>query len=122
MEKKELTSKEKEDLRRWYYYYKNAENKQERLEVVEEFNEKYSNLDIHISDLPEHIYSKNQLRFIEDAEDSGLEIDYGYDVGSMLSEDVCPSVRCDSHNDLKTTADTEMCSIGKGRLIIYAPY
>jgi hypothetical protein len=115
-----FTSAEKKDLRKWYAHYKSAENKQERLEVSSDFQKEYSQLELNIFDLPEHIYSSNQLIFIEDAENSCLEIDYGYS-GRGMYGDVCPCVRCDSHNDLKTTADTRIDSMGLG-IVIYAQF
>ena len=115
-----FTSAEKKDLRKWYAHYKSAENKQERLEVSSDFQKEYSQLELNIFDLPEHIYSSNQLIFIEDAENSCLEIDYGYS-GRGMYGDVCPCVRCESHYDLKTTADTRMDAMGLG-VVIYAQF
>ena len=115
-----LTSSEKQDLRKWYAYYKSAETRREQLEVSSDFQKEFSHLELNIFDLPEHIYSSNQLIFIEDAENKGYEIDYGYS-GRGMYGDVCPCIHCESHNDLKTTADTRMDSMGLG-IVIYAQF
>ena len=115
-----LTSQDKKDLRQFYAYYKSAENNQERRELSADFNEKYPHLELHILDLPEHIYSANQLKFIEDAEETCFEIDYGYS-GRGMYGDVCPCIRCESHNDLSTTAKTTIDSMGLG-IVIYAQF
>jgi hypothetical protein len=115
-----FTAKEKQELRQLYAYYQSADSYEEQKECSQKFKEKYPHVDLHISDLPEHIYSSNQLIFIEDAENTCYEIDYGYS-GRGMYGDVCPCIRCESHNDLKTTADTRIDSMGLG-IVIYAQY
>ena len=116
-----FTSAEKKELRSLYAYYKSAESREEREECSQDFKEKFPNVDLHISDLPEYIYSQNQLTFIEDAENTTCyEIDYGYS-GRGMYGDVCPCIRCESHNDLTTTAKTQIDSMGLG-IVIYAQY
>ena len=70
-----FTSKEKKELRSLYAYYKSAESSEERIEYSQEFLSKYPSVQLHISDLPEYIYSQNQLTFIADAENTCYEID-----------------------------------------------
>ena len=133
----ELTSEEKSKLRQIYGYYKSLkmcdgdyqmfetkeELKEARAKVLNDFENEYPKLKekgIGINGLPEHIYSENQLQFIEDAEQTEFDIDYSYS-GRGMYGDVCPCIRCDSHNDLKTKANTVMDSMGKG-IVIYAQY
>lgn len=130
----ELTSREKSELRQIYADYQNIrENKYEMFDTkerkdmligisnsIDKTYPKLKEMGIGINGLPEHIYSKNQLQFIEDAEQTDFEIDYGYSGRGMFG-DVCPCIRCDSHNDLKTKANTVMDSMGKG-IVIYAQY
>lgn len=133
----ELTSEEKKKLRLVYGDYKSLkmyngdyqmfetreELKEARTNTINDFETDFPKLKengITINDLPEHIYSKNQLQFIEDAEQTDFEIDYEYSGRGMFG-DVCPCIRCDSHNDLKTKANTVIDSMGKG-IVIYAQY
>jgi len=133
----ELTSQEKSKLRKVYGDYKSLkmnngdyqmfETKEELKKAITEtinyFEEDFPKLKengIKIDDLPEHIYSENQLQFIEDAEQTDFEIDYEYSGRGMFGN-VCPCIRCDSHNDLKTKANTVIDSMGKG-IVIYAQY
>lgn len=116
----EFTSAEKRELRKLYSYYKSAESREERLECSQEFKENYGGTDLHISELPEYIYSPNQLAFIEDAQDTCYEIDYGYS-GRGMYGDVCPCIICESHNDITTAAKTQIDSMGLG-IVIYAQF
>lgn len=131
----ELTSEEKKELRQIYADYQNVRmNKYQMFDTIEEkkdmlteisiyFEKKYSKLKekgIGINHLPEHIYSENQLQFIEDAEQTEFDVDFSYSGRGMFG-DVCPCIRCNSHNDLKTKSNTVMDSMGKG-IVIYAQY
>lgn len=133
----ELTSREKSELRQVYGHYKSLkmydgdyqmfetreELKEARTEVINDFENNFPKLKeagIKINDLPEHIYSENQLQFIKDADRTSFDVDYSYS-GRGMYGDVCPCIRCDSHNDLKTKANTAMDSMGKG-IVIYAQY
>lgn len=75
-------------------------------------------LNIDLYNIEEYIYSKNQLKFIEDAECGNGDLHYGYSGRGMFG-DVCPALYCDSHNDITTKARTQMDSMGKG-VVIYA--
>jgi hypothetical protein len=131
----ELTSREKSELRKIYADYQNIrENKYEMFDTIEEKKDMLTEISINyekvfpklkekgvgINGLPKHIYSKNQLQFIKDAEQTEFDVDYSYSGRGMFG-DVCPCIRCDSHNDLKTKANTVMDSMGKG-IVIYAQY
>ena len=130
----ELTSEEKKKLRLVYGDYKSLKiNKYDMFETKERKDmligisnsivktyPKLKEMGVDINNLPEHIYSENQLQFIDDAERTDFEIDYGYSGRGMFG-DVCPCIRCDSHNDLKTKSNTAMDSMGKG-IVIYAQY
>ena len=128
----ELNSTQKRELRKLYANYKSLkvdesttreEVKQAKDEYQAEFTEKFPDLaklgSLGMLD-EELIYSKKQLKFIQDAEDEGLEVDYTYS-GRGMYGDYCPAVRCDSHNDLTTKAKTRIDSMGRG-IVIYAEY
>lgn len=66
------------------------------------------------------IYSKNQLQFIEDAQDASLDIDYSYS-GRGMYGDSCPAVRVDYVGDFDTSANVHVDSMGLG-VVIYARY
>jgi hypothetical protein len=113
----ELSYKEKEDLRKLYAKFQNINSEK----AISDYEINFPNLKkagINIQDLPKLIYTKNQLLFIEDAEDAGLEIKYGYSGRGMFG-DVCPAVHCDSHNDITTKAKTCIDGMGLG-IVIYA--
>ncbi len=124
-----LNYTQKKALRNLYANYKSVredcETQEERKVAIDEINAEYEReyqplTGKPIFDIEGIIYSPNQRKFIEDAEAEGLEIDYGYG-GRGMYGDVCPSVRCDSHNDLTTKAKTEIDSMGMG-IVIYAQY
>lgn len=71
-----------------------------------------------ICHLDKLIYSNNQLKFICDAKNDGLDIDYCYS-GRFMFGDYCPAVRCDSNNDLTTRSKTKIDSMGT-MIVIYA--
>lgn len=71
-----------------------------------------------VSEIAEMIYSKNQLQFIEDAENCGLDIDYGYS-GRGMYGDTCPAVRIDHPSEITTTAKWVMDGMGLG-VVVYA--
>lgn len=71
-----------------------------------------------INEIPEIIYSINQLQFIEDAENCGLDVDYGYS-GRGMYGNTCPAVRLDHPNEITTTAKWQMDSMGLG-VVVYA--
>lgn len=71
-----------------------------------------------ISNLPLHIYSKNQLQFIEDCEDARGDLHFDYSGRGMFG-DCCPALYCESHNDITTTAKTVIDNMGLG-IVIYA--
>lgn len=113
-----LRSEQKRELRQLYAalihgsYYK---------EYQKEIATKFPELaDVPTFELPELIYSKNQLQFIADAEEANMVIDYGYSGRGMFG-DYCPAVRCNSHNDFHTKAKTQIDSMGLG-IVIYAQY
>lgn len=108
-----LLPEEKKDLRRLYGSYKNGFN-------GAAFVNKINELGINKVSIEPLIYSKNQLLFIKDAQDTDYEIDYGYS-GRGMYGDCCPAIRCDSHNDITTKAKTQIDSMGKG-IVIYAQY
>lgn len=124
-----LNFEQKKQLRELYGRYKSIKRKdyetreetiQARMEVKQEYTDSFSELkaaEISINDLPEYIYSKNQLLFIEDCEEQGLDVDFSYSGRGMFGN-CCPAVRVYSHNDIKTKADTTMDSMGKG-LVVY---
>lgn len=137
-----LTYSQKKELRELYYFYQDSlnnrvdftaeERKENKATTIKDFKEKFpavvksicddykTDEDNAIQYLDKLIYSDNQRRFIADAEDEGLDIDYGYS-GRGMYGDYCPAVRCDSHNDLHTKANTKIDSMGKG-IVIYAEY
>ena len=121
----DLTHEEKKELRTMYAWYKSltSKDKEEKNDVKQEYEEKFPHLKekgISISDLDKLIFSQNQLNFIEDAQDTEFEIDYSYSGRGMFG-DVCPAIRCDSHNDITTKAKTKIDSMGLG-IVIYAEY
>ena len=133
--KMEFSYTEKKELRKIYGYYqslqmydgdyKNFETKEEleaeRKEAIAEYEKKFPELkkaNVSIHDLPELVYSANQLKFIEDAQEQGMELEYSYS-GRCMYGDVCPAVRCDSINDFTTKSIKRMDSMGLG-IIIYA--
>lgn len=134
-----MNYEQKEQLRNLYGNYSNRRDRQ--FTTLEEHNEmKKEQVDELIANFPElvkkickeyktdersailyidkYAYSENQLQFIEDAKEEGLEIDYLYSGRGMFG-DVCPSVTVDSHHDLKTKANTRMDSMGL-HVVIYA--
>lgn len=130
-----LSYSDKRDLRQLYAHYKSLkmqengfalfDTKEElykaRQEAILEFETKYPLLkeaNISFNKLPELIYSENQLQFIEDAEQTGFDIEYSYSGRGMFG-DFCPAIKCESHNDITTTAKTTIDSLGK-RIVIYA--
>lgn len=71
-----------------------------------------------VSEIAEIIYSKNQLKFIKDAENCGLDIDYGYSGRGMFG-DTCPAVRIDHPSEITTKAKWVMDGMGLG-VVVYA--
>lgn len=120
MQNEKFTSAEKKQLRQLYADYKTADTKEWKNDCIQEFQENFPNLDIHILDLPEYIYSSNQLQFIEDAENSCHEVNYGYS-GRGMYGDVCPSVICEDYSDFKTLSDVRTDSMGLS-VVIYAQF
>ena len=132
-----LSNSEKKELRKIYGIFKDLkmyegncrmfetveELQEEKKQIIEEYEKDFPKLkeeNISIYDLPELIYSENQLRFINDAEETSFEIDYTYS-GRGMYGDFCPCIRCDSHNDINTKAKTKIDSMGLG-IVIYAEY
>jgi len=72
----------------------------------------------HFSNAPTYELSENQKRFIEDAEDFGLEVNYTYSGRGMFG-DQCPAVEIDHAGDFGTKARTETDTMGLG-YVIYA--
>lgn len=128
----ELTYAEKKALRELYGQYKSitrddCESREEyidaRQQMLNLYAEKYPQLieaGIGMIDLPELIYSKNQLIFINDAEEAEGKLHYDYS-GRGMYGDHCPALYCDSHNDITTKAKTKIDSMGLG-IVIYAEY
>lgn len=118
----------KKQLKELYAYYKSIkrEDYDDRDEFRNDYKEAFADLTKAMDehgiadeyDLLKIIYSPNQLQFIEDAESECLEVDYTYS-GRCMYGDTCPAVRVDSHNDLKTKANTSIDSMGLGK-VIYA--
>ncbi len=69
--------------------------------------------------MPEKKLSANQKKFVRQAENAGLEVDFGYSGRGMYGE-TCPAVRVDYSDDFKTTANTCSDSMGRG-IVIYCP-
>jgi hypothetical protein len=118
----------KKQLKELYAHYKSIkrEDYDDRDEFRADYKEAYADLtkamEVHgiadEYDLLKVIYTPNQLQFIEDAESECLEVDYTYS-GRCMYGDTCPAVRVDSHNDLKTKANTSIDGMGLG-IVIYA--
>lgn len=64
-----------------------------------------------VAEIPQLVYSKNQLQFIEDAQNCGLNVNYGYSGRGMFGN-ICPSVTVDNLNELPTTAKWEWDNMG----------
>jgi hypothetical protein len=62
--------------------------------------------------------SKNQAQFCNDAEESGLDIVWGYSGRGMYGK-LCPAVYIDRANDIATHARVREDSLGLG-VVIYA--
>ena len=87
----------------------------ERLRMQTEINALFA---VQHTDIPKIIYSNNQLQFIDDAENCGLDIDYGYSGRGMFG-DTCPAVRIDHPSEITTKAKWVMDSMGLG-VVVYA--
>jgi hypothetical protein len=87
----------------------------ERLALQTEINALF---EVMLIDVPEMIYSKNQLQFIDDAQNCGLDIDYGYSGRGMFG-DTCPAVRIDHPSEITTKAQWVMDNMGLG-VVVYA--
>jgi hypothetical protein len=74
----------------------------------------------NFSDLEPLIYSDNQVKFINEAQEQGLDIDYNYS-GRAMYGDVCPSVEVEHSSDFKTTANYYTDSMGLD-IVMYARY
>lgn len=64
--------------------------------------------------------STNQVRFIKDALEAGLEVEYSYSGRGMFGTR-CPSVRVDNVHSLETNADVCTDQMGRG-YVIYARF
>ena len=64
--------------------------------------------------------SENQARFVADAEDSGLEVDFWYSGRGMYGK-YCPAVKVAQANDIATKANVREDSLGRG-VVVYAQY
>ena len=69
-------------------------------------------------DFEHYALSENQQQFIEDADDSGLKVDYWYSGRGMYGK-YCPSVKVEQANDLRTKAKVREDSLGMN-VVIYA--
>ncbi len=92
-----------------------AEYLTERLRMQTEINALF---EVMLVDVPKIIYSQNQLQFIDDAENCGLDIDYGYS-GRGMYGDTCPAVRIDHPSEIITKAKWVMDGMGLG-VVVYA--
>jgi hypothetical protein len=133
----ELTTNEIKELKKLYshfmsikmydgvfrQYNTSEEMISDKKELIREYELEFPNLvekGISIYDLPDYIYSKNQLEFINDAEECGFEVDYSYSGRGMFGN-ICPCIRCDNRNDIKTKSNVNTDSMGLG-VVIYAQY
>ena len=71
-----------------------------------------------LSEDEQYILSENQAQFCNDADNSGLKIDWTYSGRGMYGK-LCPAVRAEQANDLQTTARVREDSMGRG-VVIYA--
>ena len=63
--------------------------------------------------------SKNQQKFVRDAEEQDLDVYYTYSGRGMYGK-TCPAVNVDKPNDIATKAKTNMDNMGRG-FVIYCP-
>lgn len=61
----------------------------------------------------------NQVKFLQDAEEQGLDISFDYS-GRGMYDEKCPRVDVDDENEFVTKAKTRRDSMGLG-LVIYCP-
>ena len=69
------------------------------------------------SDTPDYKLSKNQKKFVADAEKQGFEVDYSYS-GRFMFGKLCPAVRCNV-GEFGTQAEINTDNMGLG-VVIYA--
>jgi len=133
-EPKQLLAYQKRELKQLLAYYMDIDRDdcdsrdeylEERKEACEDILAYCSKHNIHVDDrdidtLQELAYSPNQLRFIEDALNHGLKVRYGYS-GRGMYGDTCPAVHVEFYNDLETSANTRIDSLGLG-FVIYAQH
>lgn len=114
----ELSIKEIMDLKMLYGEYMHNPVAAER------YTDEYQyliDLGITINDLPKYIYSKKQLKFIDEVhEETGLDIDYLYS-GRHMYGDVCPSIVVDNIADFSHSDKYLIDNMGLG-WVIYARY
>jgi hypothetical protein len=135
--KEKLTYTEKQSLRRLYAEYREIkffdEFGERNYDTLEEVNQARAEVkalmlkaapalgeDFNVRYIPEAIYSANQLRFIEEAEDDSLDIDYGYSGRGMFG-DCCPSVTVGHTSDFSTSAKYQTDSMGLD-IVMYAQH
>jgi hypothetical protein len=135
----QLTTKQKQTLRKFYGEFKAIkmydgsqkvyENRQEMFECKKEHLKYYTEEHPDLAEfftfetiptIPELAYSENQLKFIEEADEQGLDIDYDYS-GRGMYGDSCPSVTVEHTSDFKVTANYRTDSMGMD-VVMYAQY
>lgn len=73
-----------------------------------------------IDDIGANIWTANQMKFARECQDDGHEINWTYSGRGMFGA-ICPAVRCDSENEIHTTAKYQTDGMGLG-VVCYAQY
>lgn len=102
----------RDDFETWEEYY--AEKEALKAELKALFNIE------GVSKIPQLVYSENQLQFIEDVQNCGLDVRYDYS-GRGMYGDSCPSVTVDSFDELTTTAKWTWDNMGLS-YVMYAQH